>query len=223
MRQFFILATVSVALGSGCGSSSRTPPETAPQSEDQSSAPEREVTAGLSQAEIDSLRFMREEEKLARDVYAELEPHGYVFQRIGGAEQRHFDAVARLLERFRVPDPAVGAKAGVFRDPSLQALYTELVARGTRSELDALTVGLEIEELDIRDLDRERAIVRHPEIAFVYEQLQRASRNHLRAFRRNLMALGGSYAPRYLDPATFQAIASSENERGPGRGHGHGR
>jgi hypothetical protein len=219
MRRFTILATVSVALGFGCGSAARTEPS--PQSDNQSSAPEREVTAGLSEAEVDSLQFMREEEKLARDVYAELEQHGYVFQRIGGAEQRHFDAVARLLDRFRVPDPAVGAKPGVFRDPSLQALYTELVARGTRSELDALAVGLEIEELDIHDLDRAREIVRHSEIAFVYDQLQRASRNHLRAFRRRLTALGGSYAPRHLEPTTFEAIASSETERGPGRGHGH--
>ncbi|MFN0245343.1 MAG: DUF2202 domain-containing protein [Kofleriaceae bacterium] len=177
------------------------------------------MTVALSDAEIDSLQFMREEEKLARDVYAKLEQHGYVFQRIGGAEQRHFDAVARLLDRFRLPDPAVGAKSGVFRNPSRQALYAELVARGTRSELDALAVGLEIEELDIHDLERARAIVRHPEIAFVYDQLQRASRNHVRAFHRRLTVLGGSYAPRHLEPAKFEEIAGSETERGPGRGH----
>ncbi|MCP4143444.1 MAG: DUF2202 domain-containing protein [Chloroflexi bacterium] len=53
----------------------------------------------ISQAETDGLAFMREEEKLARDVYLtlyeqwELRP----FSNIAESEQKHTDAVKNLL------------------------------------------------------------------------------------------------------------------------------
>ncbi len=47
----------------------------------------------LSQAEIDGLLFTREEEKLARDVYAALDGYGNPFVNIRGSEQSHMDAV----------------------------------------------------------------------------------------------------------------------------------
>jgi hypothetical protein len=50
----------------------------------------------------------------------------------------------------------------------------------------------------------------------VYANLERGSRNHLRAFVSELESRGVVYEPTQLDPAVFDAIVSSEFERGPG-------
>ena len=178
------------------------------------------VPASLTAAEIASLRFMREEEKLAHDVYVALEGQGFVFARIQQAERRHFEIIGSLLERYGVPDPAAGRGPGELQDPALRALYLELVERGKRSQLDAFAVGLEIEELDIADLERAKRGVSRADILRVYDNLQRASRNHLRAFHRNLVALGGTYTPKHLERAAFERIAREPMERGMGMGMG---
>jgi len=97
---------------------------------------------------------MREEEKLAHDVYAALATKGVAFARIQNAERRHFEVIGWQLERNGIPDPAAGKGPGDLQDPALRKLYAELVERGSRGTRDALAVGLEIEERDIVDLDR---------------------------------------------------------------------
>jgi hypothetical protein len=190
--------------------------------------------AELSAAEVATLRYMREEEKLAHDVYAVLAAKGVAFARIQQAERRHFEVIGWQLERFGIPDPAAGKGAGELQDPSLRKLYAELVERGSRGPREALAVGLEIEEHDIVDLERAIQQTSRPELRRVYSNLQRASRNHLRELHRELTVLGGNYTPKYLDRATFDRIASEPIEPGgmmgrgpggmaPGRGMGPGR
>lgn len=169
----------------------------------------------LSAAESDSLLFTREEEKLARDVYTKLQGKDPVFENIAASEQTHMDAVATLLDRYGLSDPAKGKAAGEFTNTSLQALYDRLNQEGSASTIAALQVGLEIEELDLRDIEQASAAVTHPDILRVYEQLTRGSRNHLRAFYARLTALDATYTPKYLDAATFDQIATSSRETGP--------
>ncbi len=168
----------------------------------------------LSDAERTRLAFTREEEKLARDVYIALDAYGLPFTNIQISEQRHFDAVGSLLVTYGLPDPAAGRGVGELTDPDLQALYVDLVGRGSPSLMAALTVGLVIEDLDLRDLAVAIEETSHPDIALVYDNLSRGSRNHLRAFYGQLVAVGGSYTPQYIDQATFDAIVSSARERG---------
>jgi hypothetical protein len=54
----------------------------------------------LSEEEFSALLYMREEEKLARDVYLTLGAHWSlpIFQNIGQSEQAHMDAVKVLLD-----------------------------------------------------------------------------------------------------------------------------
>ncbi len=167
----------------------------------------------LSQAEIDGLLFTREEEKLARDVYAALDGYGNPFVNIRGSEQSHMDAVLSLLTAHGLPDPAAGKGVGEFTNADLQALYTDLVAQGSPAATNGLIVGCTIEDLDIRDIDLAKMDVTHPDIAGTYDTLLLGSRNHLRAFHGRLTALGGSYAPQYIDQATFDAIVSSPKEK----------
>ncbi|MBK7539522.1 MAG: DUF2202 domain-containing protein [Myxococcales bacterium] len=170
----------------------------------------------LSAEEKQGLAFLREEEKLARDVYAALDASDPSFANIKESEQRHFDAVGVLLTRYLLPDPAAGKAQGEFTDPALQRLHDQLVARGLESRLAALTVGVEIEELDLRDLQLAQDQVTHEDVAITYDNLARGSRNHLRTYHGKLVASGGSYTPQFLDATTFFAIAESDKERGQG-------
>jgi hypothetical protein len=106
----------------------------------------------LSSDEAASLLFMREEEKLARDVYNTLYATWNLptFQNIASSEQTHMDQIALLLTRYNLTDPAQAT--GVFTNATLQDLYNKLVAQGKLSIGDALKVGGAIEEIDIMDL-----------------------------------------------------------------------
>jgi hypothetical protein len=157
-------------------------------------ASDQEAMVGeLTPDEIAGLTYMREEEKLARDVYTTLyEAWGQrIFSNIARSEQKHMDAVAILLDRYGIADPAAGNDVGQFTDPDLQALYDELVDLGSRSLADALKVGITIEQVDIDDLQQELATVEHQDIQRVYERLEQGSQNHLRAFVSTLQRLTG--------------------------------
>ena len=130
---------------------------------------------------------MREEEKLARDVYnAFYDRYGLrVFSNIAASEQAHMNAVLTLLNRYGLADPAA-TTPGVFNNADLQALYDDLIAQGNQSLTEALRAGVLIEETDIADLQDGLALTTHADLRAVYANLLRASQNHLRAFSRQL-------------------------------------
>jgi hypothetical protein len=168
----------------------------------------------LTADEAAGLTKMREEELLAHDAYTALGAVWDVraFDNIATSEQTHTEAVLALLDRHALPDPAADHIAGEFSDPTLQALYTDLVARGAASVVDALTVGATIEDLDIADL--QSLATETADVALVYENLERGSRNHMRAFTRQLTQRDATYSPAYISPAEYDAIVSSGTERG---------
>jgi hypothetical protein len=170
----------------------------------------------LTEAEREGLILMREEEKLARDVYQTLgDLWGMrIFSNIAASEQTHTNAMKVLLDRYEVSDPVVDDTVGVFTLPEMQTLYDELVAKGTLSLPHALTVGATIEDLDIKDLDDLMAITDNEDILVTYRNLQKGSRNHMRAFNRQINRQGLSYEPQYISQEDFEAIISGEQERG---------
>jgi hypothetical protein len=179
----------------------------------------------LSADEIAGLLFIREEEKVARDVYLTLYEtwDSQVFSNIARSEQSHMNAVKTLLDRYDIADPAAGNDIGQFTNPDLQALYDDLTAQGQISLAEALRVGALIEEVDIADLIEELAAVEHSDIQRVYGQLLQGSENHLRAFVSNLeRQTGDTYQPQVLDQATYDEIVSAASSGGPGQGAGRG-
>ena len=140
------------------------------------------AASGLSAEEAADLLYMREEEKLARDVYNAMhELWGTpIFQNIARSEQTHMDAIKLLLDRYGLTDPALAP--GQFTDPSLQALYNQLIAQGSTSLADAMNVGMLIEQTDIADLQERLAQTDHADIQLVYTNLLNGSYNHLAAF-----------------------------------------
>ncbi len=168
--------------------------------------------ASLSVAEAASLAFMREEEQLAHDVYAMSARQWSlpVFVNITASEATHSAAIKVLLDRYQQPDPLSGLPNGTFKTPAFQALYTSFVATSQISLIEALKVGVEIEELDIRDLTAQKATIDNADILLVYEHLLSASRSHLRAFMKVLAQQGGTYVPKYISQTGFNEIVNPQ-------------
>lgn len=165
----------------------------------------------LTEAQRADLRYMREEEKLAHDVYTVLSAKypDAPFAQIASSELRHASAVQRQLDRAGMADPTKGNAVGEFKNANLQKLYDTLVARGSTSLTEALKVGALIEETDIADLRQTTRITRDTQIKRVYSNLERASGQHLRIFVTELGAAGTTYQPTVLDQGDVDKILAS--------------
>lgn len=170
----------------------------------------------LSKKEKSGLLFMREEEKLARDVYLSLQETWTlrVFGNIAAAESKHMNAALTLIEKYGLEDPVGDNGLGVFSNPEFTELYEDLTASGSGSLVAALKVGALIEELDIHDLQRVLADVDNEDLAVAYQNLMKGSRNHLRAFDKLLVRNGADYDTQYLTQEEYDAIAESPREKG---------
>jgi hypothetical protein len=142
--------------------------------------------ATLDATTVKDLQYMVAEEKLAHDVYTTLGDmyNVRVFDRIASSEARHQDALRTVMDLYGVADPTVGDKLGVFDDPTLQNLYTTLVAQGSASLTEAAKVGIAIEKLDIADLKEAMDKISNADVERVYSSLLQGSENHLAAFSR---------------------------------------
>jgi hypothetical protein len=150
---------------------------------------------------------------LARDVYLTLAQRWdlRIFDNISQAEQRHMDAMRMLIESHALIDPVTNDAVGVFTDSTLQRLYDDLtsdqvadlsylgldltIEGGASSQLAALKVGAFVEEFDILDILRRQEDVTRPGATTVYDNLLRASRNHMRAFVSVIKASSAAYEP----------------------------
>lgn len=152
---------------------------------------------------------MREEEKLAHDVYLALyENWGLsIFQNIVNSELTHTEAAKSLLDAYGLEDPAAGTEPGEFVNADIQALYDELIAQGSQSLSESIQIGAAIEEVDILDLETYQAQTDNARISMVYENLMKGSRNHLRSFTSTLnQQTGETYQPQYLSTDAYQSI-----------------
>lgn len=204
MNKAILLLAVSMFLA-GCGGSGSSP-----------AAIDTTPVVAPSSAEVVAVTFMREEEKLARDVYLGLyDIWGLqIFANIAESEQTHMDLVLAVIEQYGLEDPAAGKPIGEFTNAELQGLYDMLIAQGAASLIDALVVGATIEDLDIYDLNRLLAGVDNEDITLVFESLLKGSRNHMRAFHSQLEALNITYTPVYISQEEYDAIVNSPKERG---------
>ena len=179
----------------------------------------------LEISDEDALLHMREEEKLARDVYTTLFTvwNQVVFSRIAESEQSHMDAVLYLINRYELDDPADGNGVGEFTNSLFTDLFTQLVEAGSLSLTDGLLVGATIEDLDIQDLVEILEVTEQEDLRIVYQNLLKGSRNHLRSFVGMLEDYGISYTPVYISEELFRdvnrgvgnAIVLQHSHKGP--------
>lgn len=175
-----------------------------------------DAQSSLDASEIADLEYMREEEKLARDVYVTL--YGLwglpVFDNISESEQVHTTRVEDMIEKYDLVDPVVDDTTGVFVNPHLAELYEMLITEGGISSLKALYVGAAIEELDMIDLQHAIEATDNADIQRLYENLMSGSRNHLRAFVSQIENLGIVYEAQQLPQEEVDSIVDSPVERG---------
>jgi hypothetical protein len=133
------------------------------------------------------LTYLIEEEKLAKDVYqAMFDLWGSkVFGNILKSEESHQSQVLSVMATRDIADPR-SSQPGVFKNAELQKLYDELIAKGSKSAVDAYEVGVAIEVLDIDDLTKMLATAKDADVIAMMENLRKGSENHLRAFNNQL-------------------------------------
>lgn len=167
------------------------------------------VPASLSTDEIAALSKMREEEKLARDIYKVLQAKWNLPQMdaIIASEQKHMDRVKVFLDAYGLPDSAIAGEVDAqFNNTVLQALYAQLTQRGLASKLDALQTAAYVEELDIKDLQDSMVTTQNPDMRILYSTLVEASFRHLKAFTTQIKNMGQSYSAQVLSQQEVQTI-----------------
>jgi hypothetical protein len=132
------------------------------------------------------------------------------FANAAATEATHTEAVRLLIDRYDLADPAPSATVGIAGNPTFSHLYQEFVTTGSASYVGALKIGARIEELNIKDLKARSST--SPDIASVFAELERGSRNHLRAFVRQIERHGAQYATTHITQAEFDLIVSGAVE-----------
>lgn len=172
------------------------------------------ISETLSKQEIEDLQFLKEEEKLARDVYLfSYDLYGQkIFKNIANSEQSHMNSVSVLIAKYNIPDFSLEER-GEFSNEILQQLYDDLVALSSKSIEDALSVGATVEDLDINDLNHFIINTTHADVEDMYQKLNCGSRNHMRSYSTNLNTLGVVYDPQFISLEEYNTIISGSKEQ----------
>jgi hypothetical protein len=187
--------------------------------------------ATLTEEDIQKITWVREEEKLARDVYLTLYDIWGIktFSNIAKSEQTHMDAIRdELIIPNGIEDPVKTEEVGVFTNPDIQALYDQLIETGSASVQDAVTIGLMIEDMDIFDLEEVIATVDDETVKEVMGHLQDGSENHMRAFYNQADKYDVVYEAAYITQEEMDEILTGSNgngnqqNQGQNQGQGYG-
>lgn len=190
------------------------------------------MSASLPDGVAERLQLTREEERMTRDLYAALaktHDDARPMSKITKSEDRHFDAVGNLLDRYGVSDPAAGRSAGSYAFPEIQKLYDAWYAKGKASVNAAHKVGVEVEKWDIAALEKETAKTSQTDVKRLYTNLLTASEHHLSAYEAAVS--GKSLEPGNGNGNGWRGKGNGMNSGGmgsggqgqsQGQGQGHG-
>jgi hypothetical protein len=171
------------------------------------------TTCELTREQQQGLLYMREEEKLARDVYNYLYEKWNVniFKNIAKSEQHHMDLLLDEVDLCKFEDPVL-PEAGKFTNSHIQELYDALTTKGDKSLIDALEVGATIEDVDIYDLNNFSDQTDNKTLLEIYDILTCGSRNHMRAFTGWLENKEEKYSPQFISTELYDSIINGEHE-----------
>ena len=203
MKSTILLALIIIIFTVGCTNDSNDLSEN-----------EIDLTLTLTEDEVSDLLFLREEEKLARDVYL-YSYHKYgqqIFKNISDSESKHMNSVLELLNKYNIEDPVLD-EVGKFKDEHLQEIYDALIEKSEVSLIEALLVGNTIEDLDIYDISKNEERTDREDILTVYNSLKCGSRNHLRSFNSLVLNNDVIYTVQYITDTEFNEIVNSSKEQ----------
>lgn len=208
------LAIFGLAVGGTVAASAVTQPTTT------ASVTTASVTAASVTAETsveDTLAYMREEERLARDLYAAIADYydgARPFSMITNSEDHHYDAVGTLLETYGLDDPSAGLEPGTYAFDELQDLYDDLLAQAQISLAEAYDVGIAVEETDIADLQAALAADYPSDVDSVLTKLLSGSEKHLAAYTS---AAGGDTGTSAGNTNRSDSGTAGQGNRGNGK------
>ncbi len=148
------------------------------------------AVADIGDEQKEKILFMLEEQKLAKDIYSYLNElwGNRAFKYVSKSEEKHIDFLKTLADKYNIEIPISLDIRGEFKNEELQMQYNSYLERGKVSTVDALEIGVAIEERDISELetilDSESELP--TDIKNVYSNLLKGSYNHLKAFNRQL-------------------------------------
>ncbi|HOF54737.1 MAG TPA: DUF2202 domain-containing protein [Prolixibacteraceae bacterium] len=169
------------------------------------------VCGTITGEEAAAILFMYDEEKMARDLYAEFYKMYKipVFKNISKSENVHMQAVGSLVKAFGLKYNGTD-KPGEFVNPEIARLYSQLVEMGKESLTGALKAGALVEETDILDLQDELQSAGNASVKRVFTNILAGSENHLRAFVNQLKFRKTIYEPVLIkDLDYYKAILSN--------------
>jgi len=197
------LATLLTALFiAGCGSSDSTGGGgVAPGPDDPS------ISDQITEEQKYSLAYMWHEEKLAKEIYLELNklhPAQQLENIATKSEVKHIAAVQEVVAYYDInitnladyeisysPEELESMPVGVFAVPEIQDLYNTLYDLGSASKQAALEVGCMVEVVDINDLDRFLVTADgNPYLTDAFTFLRDGSYTHYWAFDSGLKSMG---------------------------------
>jgi hypothetical protein len=146
-----------------------------------------EKNAALGVDTLDALRYIREEVKLARDLYGALSDIWglAVFENTAKSKQSLMNALSYLLTPYGVDGPT--EDAGKFADADLQELYSYLIDQGKVSRNKAVDVTILIEQTVIADINAVFLQTNAKDVHKVLILLMEGSENHLHELSRYLV------------------------------------
>lgn len=161
----------------------------------------------LSDEQKYTLAYMWNEERLAKDLYLNLNtltPSQTLYNIATNAEAQHVEAVEKLIQRHDInilnttdysggydADALADYESGEYSIEDITNLYHTLYHLGSDSLRSALEVGCMVEVTDINDLNEDIEIVKDVEdLRITFENLRKGSYSHYWAFDTALKAQG---------------------------------
>lgn len=196
----------------------------------------------INSEQMYTLAYMWHEEKLAYEIYLELN-RAYPTQQLENiatnSEINHIALVEDLVSWYDInvtnladysinysQEELAAMPVGVYAIDAIQSLYDVLYAKGIQSPQDALEVGCMVEVTDVTDLEEDLIIADDNQaIIDTYNILLDGSYNHYWAFDKGLKNMGitdgcCSLGSDYCHPEYPQ---NEQGSQGQGAGNGQGR
>lgn len=169
----------------------------------------------LNELELKNLKFLWQEEKLARDIYSfyNITWNKETFAHIKQSEQTHMDAI-KFIFNFYDMKFTNDLDEGEFTYSILEEYYLKFTKTGSTSLKQALLNSILFEEMDIYDLQQFINNTNNLLLLKIYKLLQCGSRNHLRAYMEllNKEYPNEVYVPTYLNKLEFDKITLGNYE-----------